>query len=335
LDPTLVRGFPELVGCTPTLSIFAVYPSPVLVSSTQEPEPEVTGAYEPYVEPMELAIMASNGGVTSVQSAVDPIIAQAILDGVPEGDILALAAMGSLAVSSAVEWNGFDWAMLGGGERCDSISCNMMSVVRQENWDNRVLKVVVADATGCLSGVKKWDALRVLLMTPALKAVAGYCGVRGAIGHSPHVVSLIVGGLCAGPPTFLFQEIPTMLLLSAARVILVGLVAFGCFSLAIALGGIGSVSTFQSFDSSRLVLRAVSALLLAVALVLGERRFPSRSAMDAAKSGLVLGVIIAACDIVFDPARAEPARSVAAMLSLPLLTMLTYWAQRFGTTSRL
>lgn len=176
-----VRSLPELATCLPVLSAFGTASASRGVFTRQESEPEITGAYEPYVVPMEDAVNYSNGSVASVQAATDQVLVAASAAGLPEGDLQALAAMAVLAVSSASEWNGFDFTTVGGNDACTDISCNQMSLFPRTEIDGRVLKLVGADAGGCFAAVKSWGALRILLATPAAKALAGYCGVRAAI----------------------------------------------------------------------------------------------------------------------------------------------------------
>jgi hypothetical protein len=176
-----VRQDPNLAPCTKGLSVFGFGTAPLTAATPirQASEPEVTGAYELYLDPMDAAIQGSDGSVASVQSRVDAVLAQAVSASIPDGDLLALASFASLVQSSAAEWNAFDWG--GGGSGCGtSDGCYLMSVFRFRAGD-KVRNVLGADLAGCLAGVKGWGALRLLLFAPAWEALAGACGVRGTI----------------------------------------------------------------------------------------------------------------------------------------------------------
>lgn len=187
-----LRRDPILANCSRSLSVFAlrspsVFPAPV----AQEYDPEVTGAYEAYLDPMDVAVQGSDGSVRSVRTRVDAVLAQAISDGIPEGDLLALASFAGVAESSAVEWNAFDWAALGADSCVSGDECLQMSVFGARRADNRVLKIVGIDALGCLSTVKGWGALKALLIGPAWAALAGECGLRAAFASGGALVAML------------------------------------------------------------------------------------------------------------------------------------------------
>lgn len=190
-----MRSEPQLAGCSPTLSIFHVgAPAPLL--RFQEGEPEVTGAYEHYLDPMYYAVQGTNGSVAAVSQAVSGVLGGAVSDGIPEGDLLALAAFAGLVESSAVEWNSFDWSIADGsgdaesGDQTGSTSYEM-SIFRLREFDKRVLGVVVADAAGCISTVKGWGALKALLVGPAWVALAGECGLRATLASGMAIWALM------------------------------------------------------------------------------------------------------------------------------------------------
>ena len=181
---------PELAGCANTLSVLKAPGAPMSrTASSQSTDPEVTGAYEEYLDPMDAAVWGSDGSVRSVTSRLDEVLAQAISRDIPEGDLLALAAFAGLIESSAIEWNAYEWPPSGGaGSGSDDAQ---MSVFAVRRWDSRPLKVIGADAGGCLSTVKGWGALKALLVGPAWAALAGECGLRAALASGGALLALM------------------------------------------------------------------------------------------------------------------------------------------------
>jgi hypothetical protein len=181
-----IRSAPELQRCTALLSV-----SSAATGITSAPEAassdEVTGAYEPYAEQMNNAVLASGGSVAGVQAAVNSVMAQAAAAGIPDADLQAVAAIGNLALASAIEWNAFDWTAVGGDGRgdctlsasCDPLAMSMFSAA-SDGLGRRIARVVGADVGGCFSTVRNWGALRILLGTAAPQALAGACGFLGA-----------------------------------------------------------------------------------------------------------------------------------------------------------
>jgi hypothetical protein len=188
-----LRTIPELQSCYYGSSNFDPATRLANWPSAQENEPEVTGAYEPYVDLLDAEIRATNWSVAAVSSAVNDVLATAIADQLPEGDLLALASFGDLGLSSAVEWNSYNWPSStgeSGGSDCAGTRC-LISLFKRGSMRGKVGTIVGADVGGCLSGVKSWPKLSALLVTPAWKAVAGVCGVRGAIGSGAAFLALM------------------------------------------------------------------------------------------------------------------------------------------------
>lgn len=186
-----VRQDRSVARCSGTLAVFGLprSTSPVSLLTAQASDPEVTGAYEDYLDPMDAAVQGSNGSVVNVQARLDAVLAQAVSAGIPEGDLLALTSFAGLAVSSAEEWNTFDWSGLGGGNTTDG--GYTMSVFALGRRDDRALGVIGADVGACLSSVKGWRALKLLLVGPAWGALAGECGLRAAIGSGGAILAMM------------------------------------------------------------------------------------------------------------------------------------------------
>lgn len=174
-------------GCPQSLSVFAAAAAPARTAA-QEPDPEVSGAYELYLDQLETAVANNTSSVGGVQSAVDQVLLQAMADGIPEGDLLALGSFGSLAVSSAAEWHAYDWS---GAGACTDSSCNVWSVFAPRIPRGKVGAVIAADVGGCLASAKGWGKLKMALAAPAWKALAGQCGVSGAIASGSAVLAFI------------------------------------------------------------------------------------------------------------------------------------------------
>ena len=188
-----LRTIPELQSCNNGSTNFNAAVRMASWHAAQETEPEVTGAYEPYVAMLDAEIHATDWSVSAVNAAVNDVLATAIGNQLPEGDLLALASFGDLGVSSAVEWNSYNWTTSSGGtggSACTGSKC-LISLFRRGSMRGKVGAIVAADVGGCLSSVKSWAALQVLLITPAWKAVAGVCGVRGAIGSGAAFLALM------------------------------------------------------------------------------------------------------------------------------------------------
>lgn len=187
----LIRQEAALSTCSRDLMVFKA-PS-ISVSGhflPQEAEPEVFGVYEEYIAPLESVLGYSNGNAQTISTGVDNVLARAVVDGIPEGDLLALASFASLITSSAAEWNAFDWPRYGGSR--DTASAVLeMAVFSLPAWDDRPLAIIGADVGGCLSTVKGWSALRLLLASPAWKALAGMCGFRGAFASTAALLAMI------------------------------------------------------------------------------------------------------------------------------------------------
>ena len=182
----VVRQDPALRACSRGLAIFGLASTPArgVSASAQSDEPQVTGEYEQYLDQLEAVVAGSDGSLEGIQLGLYGVLSQAASTGIPEGDLLALASFTSLIESSASEWNAFDWSSVGGGGGCiTSDGCYLMSLFPLQGGD-KVKKVIAADVGGCLSGVRSWGALRLLIFTPAWQALAGYCGVRGAIASA-------------------------------------------------------------------------------------------------------------------------------------------------------
>ena len=188
----VVRQDPILSQCARSLSVFKLETGLNTSASlaAQEYDPEVSGAYEFYLDPMDVAVQGSDGSTRNIQSRLNSVLSQAVSDGIPEGDLLALTAFAGVAVSSAVEWNAFDWSTVGGADSCGKTEgCQEMSVFPLR--DSRPLKVITADAVGCFSTVKGWGALKALLVGPAWAALAGECGLRAAIGSGAAIMAMM------------------------------------------------------------------------------------------------------------------------------------------------
>lgn len=172
-----IRRDPDLVLCTHGMALFGLTSPPVLSASSvrQGDEPEVTGAYETYLDPMQAAVENSDASVAGVRAGVSAILAEAVSAGIPQGDLLALSSFAGLIESSAAEWN--SWG--GGGGGCVD-GCWAMSVFphRGGGW---IGAIIAGDAIGCLSTVKGWGAMKLLLFGVAWEALAGECGVRAAL----------------------------------------------------------------------------------------------------------------------------------------------------------
>jgi hypothetical protein len=191
-----VRQDPALAQCERSLAVFGVALRSVATShQTSESEPEVTGSYEYYLDPMEEGVRNSTGTVASVQAAVDGVLANAVSAGIPDGDLLALTSFAGLIVSSAAEWNAFDWAQFGGSGNDSTCSvaggCAAMSVFSRRGVGEKILKVIGVDAIGCLSTVKGWGALKALLVGPAWPALAGECGIRAALASAGAIIGML------------------------------------------------------------------------------------------------------------------------------------------------
>lgn len=193
----LVRRDQDLTACGRGMTVFGAPAAGLLAASVAtEYDPEVTGAYEAYLDPMDAVVQASGGSAGTIASGLDAVLAQAIADGVPEGDLLALSSFAGVAVSSAHEWNAFDWAGLGGGDgSCTQTESGCysaeMSVFAVDDWDSRPIKVIAADAAACFSTVKGWGALKALLVGPAWSALAAECGLRAAVGSGGALIAMI------------------------------------------------------------------------------------------------------------------------------------------------
>jgi hypothetical protein len=155
----------------------------------QEAEPEVFGVYEEYIAPLESTVSYSNGNAQTISDGVDHVLATAVANGIPEGDLLVLASFASLINSSAAEWNAFDWPKYGGSR--DTAAVPEMAVFPLPAWDDRPLAIIGADVGGCLTTVKGLSALRLLLAGPAWKALAGICGFRGAFASTSALLAMI------------------------------------------------------------------------------------------------------------------------------------------------
>ena len=190
-----VRSAPDVQRCARELSVSSAL---MLATAASASTDTITGAYEPYAALMYNAVVASGGSVAGVRAAVNNVMAQAAAAGIPNPDLEAVAAIGSLANASAEEWNAFDWSSIGGDGRGDctlSASCgiNEMSMfsAAAETWANNIAKVVVADIGGCFSTVKSWSALRLLLRMAAPHALAAECGFRGAAASAAAILAMI------------------------------------------------------------------------------------------------------------------------------------------------
>lgn len=188
-----IRTVPELQRCfdDPGNGVATNHLQLATAQITEDLEPEVSGAYEGYLDLMESHIRSTDWSVAAVRSAVNDVLATAAADGIPEGDLLALASFADFSESSANEWHSYDWnSLIGSGSTCSGDRC-LTSFFRRTSLRGNVGKVISADVAGCLSSVKSWSALKVLLYLPAWKALAGECGVRGAIGSGIAIVALM------------------------------------------------------------------------------------------------------------------------------------------------
>lgn len=194
----LVRGTPEFARCAREFSIFN---GAALTLSTDADaalaEAEITGAYEPYALQMYNAVVASGGSIAGVAAAVNGVMQQAAAANIPTPDLQALAAIGSLANASAVEWNHYDWSAIGGGNgdgctlqaNCGDFAMSVSSAAGDVG--RTIAKVVVADVGGCLSTVQSWGALRLLLRLAVPSALAAECGFRGAAASAATLIAMI------------------------------------------------------------------------------------------------------------------------------------------------
>jgi hypothetical protein len=80
---------------------------------------DATGEFDPYADDLESAVASAGGSVSAVTSAVYGVLASA--SNLPAADFDVLAGLGSIAISSAYEWNG----MYSGGvfEECTAPEC--------------------------------------------------------------------------------------------------------------------------------------------------------------------------------------------------------------------
>src|SRR5688572_33146152 len=186
-----IRRNAVTVGCPSAPSVFgpSFAPPSTHLATSQEIDPEVTGAYEAYLGALHTAVTGSNGTVVAVQSGVEAVLTNAVADGIAEGDLLALASFAGVIVSSAEEWNAFDWSYADGG--CGSQGCGEMSVFPIRRVDSRPLKVIGADAGGCLSTVKGWGALKAILVGPPWAELAGECGLRATRASGAAILVLM------------------------------------------------------------------------------------------------------------------------------------------------
>lgn len=190
---TQLRTIPELQRCfdDPGNGVATNHIQLATQQITEDHEPEVSGAYEGYLDLIESQVRSTDWSVTAIRNAVNDVLATAAADGIPEGDLLALATFADFSESSATEWHSYNWnALIGSGSTCSGDRC-LMSFLRRTSLSSNVGKVIGADIAGCLASVKTWSALKALLYMPAWKALGGYCGVRGAIGSGIAIVALM------------------------------------------------------------------------------------------------------------------------------------------------
>lgn len=187
-----LKAVPEIERCSRKMSIFSRARPPLLAQQITEDtfEPEVTGAYESYLDLMEAQVNASDWSVAGVSAAANNVLASALGDGIPEGDFLALASFAELAESSAIEWNSYNWGSSGTGS-CGTTERCLMSLFGRRTARGRIGAVIAADIGGCLAHVRGWSALRTALMAPAWKALAGRCGVRGGLASGAIILTFI------------------------------------------------------------------------------------------------------------------------------------------------
>jgi hypothetical protein len=186
-----IRQQGTLAECFGGLSVFGPSPStywPPARMTFQDSDPEVTGAYELYLTPMDAAVRQSDGSVYSVQTGLDAVLVNALSAGIPDGDLLALTSFANLAVSSAVEWNDFDWSIA--NERTCTTGCDAMSVFGTTQSGGQILSLIGIDGLGCFSTVTGWGALKALLGAPAWVALAGQCGFRGALASAGGLMAM-------------------------------------------------------------------------------------------------------------------------------------------------
>jgi hypothetical protein len=185
-----LRAIPELADCrdgAPNLANAHL----AFWQSSGAKVPEVTGAYEPYIGLMETRLLSSDWSVASVTATMNDVLATAVADGIPQGDLLALAAIADFSGASADEWQSPRWSSLIDQRTvCPDGTC-LISRFTRAPFRRSVGKVVGADITGCLSSVKSWSALKILLAMAAWEALAGECGVRGAIGSGIAIIALM------------------------------------------------------------------------------------------------------------------------------------------------
>jgi hypothetical protein len=178
--------------CPSQPSSVAPAPTPFRSASwTQAEDTEVTGAYEGYLPAMEEAVLGSDGSVFNVRNRLEAVLVGAVLANIAESDLLALSSFAGLIESSAEEWNAFDWSAYEGGDCAFAKECPVAMSPHALGFGKKVLGVVAADAMGCLSTVKSWSALKLLLGTAVPSALAGECGVRGALASGGAVIAML------------------------------------------------------------------------------------------------------------------------------------------------
>lgn len=145
--------------------------------------------YEDYVGAIGLALQRTDGSTSAVTSYTDAVLASA--SGLSDEHLYVVAAVASLAVSSAAEWNSFDWS--GGGtncaeylvpaDQCGPLDQSMLTMYRR-GWISAMFTAIGADIGGCLASVSSWGAAVALLGGPAAVAIAGSCGYMGALASA-------------------------------------------------------------------------------------------------------------------------------------------------------
>lgn len=170
---------------TPSSSVFRS------VFLTLPQEAEVTGQYETFVPFLEEAVLGSDGSVWNIRDRLDLALAAAVSGNISEGDLLALASFAGLIESSAEEWNAFDWSAYQTSD-CDfGDQCTPASFPQATKATKKAFAVIGADAMGCLSTVKSWSALKVLLGTAVPAALAGECGVRATLASGGALIAML------------------------------------------------------------------------------------------------------------------------------------------------
>jgi uncharacterized protein YaiE (UPF0345 family) len=190
---------------SPSLSIFSMPGARATHHSVVEAVEDtvIDGSFETYLEDLVDAVDATDGSVYAVSQAAEGVLYAAAGQGLLDGDLTVIAGAVDLVISSAQDWNSYDWPSSGvppdeclyqiiPEEGCEEwLQSIFGSFPRRWDWFDTIHNAILVDDVACVTaGIATWKALPLVtkFTSAGVEAALAACVIWGLGSSAAYLV---------------------------------------------------------------------------------------------------------------------------------------------------